>query len=68
VVLSERYAEGLIISWRGDFVIGRLWFEVLVVFGVILGEPNVFAGESPDVVDVRPPAEGDDSVRPAPRS
>ena len=47
---------------------GRPWFEVLVVFGVTLGELKVFAGESPDVVDVRPPAEGDDSVRPAPRS
>src|SRR5829696_2506156 len=46
--------------WRGDFVIGRPWFEVFVVFGVILGELKVFAGESPDVVDVRPPAEGDD--------
>jgi len=53
--------RGLIIRWRGDFVIGRPWFEVFVVFGVIVGELNVFAGESPDVVDVRPPAEGDDS-------
>ena len=60
--------EGPIISWRGDFVMERPWFEVLVVFGVTLGELKVFAGESPDVVDVRPPAEGDDSVRPAPRS
>jgi hypothetical protein len=38
----------------------RPWFEVLVVFGVSLGELNVFAGDSPDVVNVRPPAEGDD--------
>ena len=37
----------------------RPWFEVLVVFGVTLGELKVFAGESPDVVDVRPPAEGE---------
>ena len=59
--------EGPIICWRGDFVMGRPWFEVLVVFGV-LGEFNMFAGGSPDVVDVRPPAEGDDSVRPEPRS
>jgi hypothetical protein len=48
--------EGPIISWRGDFVMGRPWFEVLVVFGVTLGELKVFAGESPDVVDVRPPS------------
>jgi hypothetical protein len=63
VVLSEGMREGPIISWRA-FVMGRPWFEVLVVFGV--GELKVFAGESPDVVDVRPPAEGDDSVWPRP--
>jgi hypothetical protein len=45
VVLSEGMRRGLIISWRGDFVMGRAWFEVLVVFGVVLGQLNVLAGE-----------------------